>query len=125
MGDARVADRFTLPRLRAADAITDKDGRAVNAFVRFWDTVCRKIEGVLQAITEINDTQSMLIADLEAAVEAIQSALDAAAAAQTAADSAMAAAETATEAADSALSSVATINTAVADLDTRVAALEA
>lgn len=40
-----MADVFTLPRIRAADAITDKDGRAVNAFVRFWDTVCRKIEG--------------------------------------------------------------------------------
>ena len=125
MADARVADRFTLPRLRAADAITDKDGRAVNAFVRFWDTVCRKIEGVLQDITEINDTQSMLIADLEAAVDAIQSALDAATAAQPAADDAMAAAATATAAADSALSSVTIIDAAIVDLDTRVAALEA
>lgn len=39
-----MADRFTLPRIRVANPITDKAGMAVAAFVRFWDTVCRQIE---------------------------------------------------------------------------------
>lgn len=120
-----MADKFTLPRIRASDAITDKDGRAVNAFVRFWDTVCRAIEGVIRSIVEINDTQSMLIDDLEGAVAAIQAALDAAAAAQGAADAAIAAAAQAETAAESALGSVALVETAVLDLNDRVTALEA
>lgn len=54
-----MADRFILPRVRAADPITVPDGRAANAFVRFWDTMCRLIESQ-------ENRQNTLIADLQA-----------------------------------------------------------
>lgn len=56
-----------MPRVRTADPITDaKTGRAANAFVRFWDTICRQIEGQ-------ENNQNNLIATIQA-VQAQQSA---------------------------------------------------
>lgn len=118
MGGEPVADRFTLPRVRAADAITDASGRAVSAFVRFWDTVCRKIEGQEAA-------QGQLITALEEAVAAIAAAQAAAAAAATAAADAQEAANTAQTAANAAQGAAAGIELQVIDLNDRVAALEA
>lgn len=73
-----MADRFTLPRLRAADAIADREGRAVNAFVRFWDTVCRKIEEQEATQNQIIDDLAQAVADIQAAMEAAQAAQEAA-----------------------------------------------
>lgn len=51
--------RFTLPRIRANSPITDKDGKAVNAFVLFWEKLCRQIEGQ-------ENSQNSLIAAIQA-----------------------------------------------------------
>lgn len=83
-----MADRFTLPRIRAADPISDQTGRAVSAFVRFWDTVCRKIEGQ-------EASQSATIAALAAIVAALQATTAVAQAAQQAANEAQATADAA------------------------------
>ena len=53
MGAGRVADGFKLPRIRAADTISDKAGKAANAFVRFWDTVMKAIERQENAQTDV------------------------------------------------------------------------
>lgn len=55
---------FTLPRVRAKDAITDGKGLAVNAFVRFWDTVARAIErqerGQAAVLARLDEQQQQL-----------------------------------------------------------------
>jgi len=81
-----VADRFTLPRLRAANAITGPDGRAVNAFVQFWDTICRKIEGQETNQDAILVDLQAVVAQLQANATATQVAQQAANDAQTTAD---------------------------------------
>ncbi|WP_242076256.1 hypothetical protein [Brevundimonas diminuta] len=70
-----MADGFKLPRIRAADTISDKAGKAANAFVRFWDTVMKAIErqenaqdGVLKQLAE----QLALIQQAQAAAAAAQ-----------------------------------------------------
>lgn len=50
--------RFTLPRIRANSPITDKEGKAVNAFILFWEKLCRQIEGQ-------ENSQNSLIATLQ------------------------------------------------------------
>lgn len=64
-----MVDRFILPRVRAADPITGTDGRAANAFVRFWDTICRQIEGQ-------ENNQNAILAQLSAQLELINQALE-------------------------------------------------
>lgn len=56
--------RFTLPRIRANSPITDKDGKAVNAFVLFWEKLCRQIEGQ-------ENSQNALIALIQAQSDAL------------------------------------------------------
>lgn len=108
---------FKLPRVRAGDPITSKDGRAVSAFVIFWDRVMGRIE-----------TQEARQDDLLAAILAAQ---EAAAQAQAAAETAQAAATqvgeavlVAQDAADSALAAVDTIQIEITSLDERITALE-
>lgn len=48
-----MADRFEIPRLRAADALVREDRRPANAFIQFWDKSCRKIEGVITNIQSL------------------------------------------------------------------------
>jgi len=60
VGAAPVADGFKLPRIRAADTISDKAGKAANAFVRFWDTVMKAIERQENAQTDVLDKQAQI-----------------------------------------------------------------
>lgn len=80
-----MAEGFKLPRVRAADTITDKDGKAANVFVRFWDTVTKTIErqenGQNQTIADIQQ----LVAQLQQVSAQAQAAAQAANAAQAAA----------------------------------------
>lgn len=69
-----MADRFTLPRVRANSPITDKEGKAVNAFVMFWEKLCRQIEGQ-------ENSQNSLIATIQT-IQAQQAAIQAQQAAQ-------------------------------------------
>ena len=39
---------FRAPRIRAKDPLANKDGTPANAFVRFWDTFCKTLEGVIR-----------------------------------------------------------------------------
>ena len=81
-----MAEGFKLPRVRAADTITDKDGKAANVFVRFWDTVTKTIErqenGQNQTIADIQQ----LVAQLQLVSAQAQAAAQAANEAQASAD---------------------------------------
>jgi uncharacterized protein YoxC len=115
---------FKLPKLRTLDRIVDALGRPSIAFVSFFLAFSRAIEqavtdiqGILQEIIELNDTQDMLIEELTetqeslvttqeglvAAVAAIQAILGIVNASNTAIQSASEAANNAQATADQAL----------------------
>lgn len=71
-----MADAFKLPRVRAADSITDASGKASNAFVRFWDTVMKSIERqenaqgqALAALQAVQLTQAAMLEQIQQALE--------------------------------------------------------
>lgn len=53
---------FKAPRVRAKDPLANKDGTPTNAFVRFWDTFCKTLEGVFRR-------QDQTDADLQAQID--------------------------------------------------------
>lgn len=76
-----MTEGFKLPRVRAADSITDKAGKAATAFVRFWDTVMKALE-----MQERN--QNGTIAEIQALVVQLQAVAQQAQSAQRAANDA-------------------------------------
>lgn len=101
---------FRLPRLQSADAIVDEGRRPASAFQRWWQSVVEAIEKAVADIIAVNESQSGLIDQLEAAVAAIE-------AAQAAADLANAAALAAQTAAADATTAASDANTAIAEIE--------
>lgn len=62
---------FKAPRVRAKDPLANKDGTPTNAFVRFWDTFCKTLEGVIRNITEINERQDDTDTELQEQIDRI------------------------------------------------------
>lgn len=88
-----------LPRLPQSDAITEAN-KPTMRFQRWWQSVVEQIEAALNGLAAVNTTQDELIAQLAAAVAAIEVAQAAADAANTAAANAQATADNAQSAVD-------------------------